>query len=115
MKPVLLSARDTIDRSVRDPDGDVVGRLRDLTIDLSTGQVAYAIVAWQSAVDEDAPHYAIPWSSVQQSTAEGDLVVELSGESLRNACRVDLLGRREETRHQWQHDVFDYYRCRPLD
>lgn len=115
MKPVLLSARHAIDQSVRGPDGDAVGKLQDLTIDLSTGQVTYAIIAWQSEAAEEAPHYAIPWSSVRQSNGEGELVLDLSAASLRNACRVDVLDTHDKPQHHWQHDVFDYYRCQPLD
>lgn len=115
MKPVLLSARRAIQRVVRDPGGGPLGRLKDLAIDVSNGRTVYAIVAWKCDEKAEQQCYAIPWSSVQGCNSDGELVIRLSEETLRNAREVEDPATPTFPPHHWEQDIFDYYRCRPAE
>lgn len=69
----LMRATDLIGRNVRFADGSEAGDLRDLMIDLPTGKVEYALVAYEPVIGD--PPVGIPLARMQIPAGDGPIVL----------------------------------------
>lgn len=81
---------DLSDHDIVTPDGEDIGDVDDLIVDMSEGQVAYATVDVGEFLDLDDPNQvAIPWSIISFETQDDNFVVETDAATLEGAPTVD--------------------------
>lgn len=95
--------------AVVNAQGEELGELQDLIIDLSNGQVLYGIVNVGGFLGIGENSVAIPWQQVQLDEAEERLVVDVETETLENAPTLDLEGWEAPTDPDWDADIRQFW------
>ena len=89
MQPLVLSASSLIGDDVRNPEGEDLGKLEEIMIDVDTGQVGYAVVSFGGFLGMGDKLFAVPWRTLRIDTDEHELVLDLPREVLENAPGMD--------------------------
>jgi sporulation protein YlmC with PRC-barrel domain len=80
----LHAAERMIGQNVESPQGQNLGRVRELVMDAETGQVGYAVISAQdvTGIQRD---YLVPWAALQFDHRAETFVLDISPEELREA------------------------------
>jgi sporulation protein YlmC with PRC-barrel domain len=80
-----LSATTLIGDPVRTPDGDDLGKIEDLMIDLDTGCIVYAVLSFGGFLGLGDKLFAIPWSALTVDLEEKCFRLDVDKETLQEA------------------------------
>lgn len=84
--PTVLSAEAMKGRHVLDREGEDLGKIQEVMIDLSAGRVAYAVMSFGGFLGIGARMVAIPWGVLHPSNRKTDeYVADLSKDLLKEA------------------------------
>jgi hypothetical protein len=83
----ITSAEGLIGRRVETRDGEDLGRVQDLAIDLPSGRVGYVLIAVGSFLIEDSLIAVEPAALRETADTDGTLVLEADAAALRTARR----------------------------
>lgn len=70
-------------------DGDHIGKIEDIMIDLQDGMIAYAVITHGGILGIGSKQFAIPWQALSLSTHEDAFVLDIPKETLDNAESLD--------------------------
>jgi hypothetical protein len=96
-----------VGRDVLGPSNNVLGKIRDLVIDLDTGRVEYVVIS-PGGFFGFGHRYPVPWQALRMQTPGGQFTLNLTEKQLRNAPRGENLANREEARR-----IFEFYGVSP--
>lgn len=113
MRPLSLSASTLTGDNVRNPDGDKLGELEEIVIDLDTGRVNYAVLSSGGFLGMGDKLFAIPWDLLTVDTENHEIVLDLSKEALENAPGFDKDNWPDVHDRSWVRDVYRYYGREP--
>lgn len=113
MKPQSLSASTITGDDVRNLDGDKLGHIEELVIDLDSGRVNYAVLSSGGFLGVGDKLFAIPWDLLTIDTDNKDVVLDLSKETLENAPGFDKDNWPDVHDRSWVGDVYRYYGREP--
>ena len=83
----ILSADALIGDKVFDNTGEILGTLENIMLDVDTGQMAYAVIAfavWPEASDQ---YFAIPWHLLKLEPVRKQLILDVDLAVLQTAPR----------------------------
>lgn len=89
MTASLLGARDLKGDKVTNPQGENLGEIREIMIDVAAGRVAYAVISFGGFLGIGERSVAVPWDALRLSTRERELLTDLSKERLKRAPRFN--------------------------
>jgi len=107
--PTSLSASTITGDKVRNPDGDNLGHLEEIVIDLETGRVSYAVLASGGFLGTGDKFFAIPWDMLAIDTENKEVVLDVSKETLENAPGFDKENWPDMHDRAWLADAYRYY------
>jgi sporulation protein YlmC with PRC-barrel domain len=81
----LLSSTTIVGTTVKNPQGEELGRIQDLMIDPQNGRVVQALVAFGGMLGLNEKHVAIPWEAFKVGLGQEELIVEMEKEQLQRA------------------------------
>lgn len=113
MQPKSLSASTLAGDKVRNLDGDKLGHLEEIVIDLDTGRVDYAVLSSGGFLGRGDKLFAIPWDLITVDTDNHEIVLDLSKETLENAPGFDKDNWPDVHDRGWVGDVYRYYGTHP--
>jgi sporulation protein YlmC with PRC-barrel domain len=113
MQPTALSASTITGDKVRNADGDDLGHLEEIVIDLEGGRVSYAVLASGGFLGLGDKFFAIPWDLLTVDTDNKELVLDVSKETIQNAPGFDKDNWPDTTDRSWIVDVYRYYGREP--
>ena len=113
MRPIALSASTLTGDKVRNADGDDLGHLEEIVIDLEGGRVSYAVLAGGGFLGMGDKFFAVPWDLLTVDTDNKEIVADISKESLKNAPGFDKDNWPETHDRTWVTDVYRYYGREP--
>lgn len=110
----LTQANEWIDKAIVDEQGEQVGELRDLAIDVTNGRVAYAIISLEHAeevADRDLgdEHYAVPWEAFEPAHEEEALTLRVDLEQFDPEHSFAEGEQPEMTDEQWAQQTHQQY------
>lgn len=105
MTPGMLSTSTLSGDQIVDRDGDKLGTLKDLMIDLSDGHVAYAVLARGGFGGMGEKLFAVPWKMLEVDGENRRLVVNISGDVLDDSLGFDPDNWPSFTDEDWRADV----------
>ncbi len=73
-----LSATTLIGDDVDNPQGDSLGDLKDIMLDVSTGKVAYAVLSFGGVLGMGDKLFAVPWNSLSVDHENKKLILNVS-------------------------------------
>jgi sporulation protein YlmC with PRC-barrel domain len=96
-----------IGRAVKDQHGNDVGRIEELVLEATTGEVAYAVLGSGGFLGLGEKLRAIPWYALQQPAAK-TFQLDMTAEQLKSAPSFDRNDWPEMDRH-WVDAIHAYY------
>jgi sporulation protein YlmC with PRC-barrel domain len=78
---------------VRNAAGESLGTIKEIAINLVSGQVAYAVLSFGGVLGIGAKLFTIPWDAVRIDEAEHEFVLDMERQTLEDAPGLD--------RHNW--------------
>ncbi len=85
----VLSASTLIGDTIRNRQGEELGSLEEIMIDLNSGRVAYAVLSFGGFLGLGDKYFAIPWQALFVDTEKEEIVLDISKEKLENAPGFD--------------------------
>ncbi|MDX1547351.1 MAG: PRC-barrel domain-containing protein [Rhodothermales bacterium] len=87
--PNLLSSTSLTGTDVRNPQGEDLGEIKDLMIDLDDGHIAYAVLSFGGFLGIGDKYFALPWDMLTVDTKNECFVVNITKEQLDDAPGFD--------------------------
>jgi len=112
-QPSALSATTLIGDKVRNRDGDKLGHLEEIVLDLDGGRVSYAVLASGGFLGLGDKFFAVPWDLISVDSESHEVVVDIAKEALENAPGFDKDNWPDINDRTWVVDVYRYYGSEP--
>lgn len=107
---LVLSASTLSGDSVRNAADENLGDIKDLMIDVDTGNVAYAVLSFGGWLGMGDKLFAIPWSAFTVDTANHCLILNVPKERFKDAPGFDKDNWPNFADPQIATRISDYYR-----
>ncbi|MGE5469585.1 MAG: PRC-barrel domain-containing protein [Bacteroidota bacterium] len=105
-----IMAADTLEGdSVVNPEGDDLGKIKEIMIDVASGQVAYAVLSSGGLLGIGDKLFAIPWSALTLDASRKCFVLDVSKERLNEAPGFDKDHWPSMADHTWASQIHAYY------
>lgn len=113
--PRVLSAANIIGNKVVNSEGDQLGNIRDLMLDLDDAQVAYAVVSFGRFLDLGDKLFAMPLEALSFRVEDHTVILDVDKELLRNAPGFDMDHWTDHAQDEagWLLDIYAYYGYSP--
>jgi sporulation protein YlmC with PRC-barrel domain len=111
--PRVLSAGTISSDSVKNPQGENLGSIKDLMIEIDSGQVAYAVLDFGSFLGIGGKFFAVPWQALRLLPDEHCFELDVSKEQLEDAHGFDPDHWPDMTDRSWQTSVHEVYGQQP--
>jgi sporulation protein YlmC with PRC-barrel domain len=85
----ILSASSVSNDKVKNSQGEDLGKVEELMIDLDSGRVAYAVLSFGGGFMHGGKYFAIPWGSLAVDQEAKHLVLNVTREMLESADGFD--------------------------
>lgn len=85
----VLSASTLASDKVKNLEGEDLGKIEDLMIDLESGRLAYAVLSFGSGFMHSGKLFAIPWASLEVDQADKKVILKVPRELLESAEGFD--------------------------
>jgi len=107
--PEVLSAGTLIGDNVRNNEGEDLGKLEEIMIDLDEGRVAYAVLSFGGFLGMGNKLFAIPWEALTVDTENEEIVLNVQKDVLEDAPGFDKDNWPDTTNRNWLVEVYTYY------
>jgi sporulation protein YlmC with PRC-barrel domain len=113
--PRILSATTMIGDKVVNTEGEQLGTIRDLVIDLDDAQVAYAVLSFGGFLGLGDKLFAIPLEALTFGSEAHTAILDVDREVLKNAPGFDKGHLPENAQYEagWLLDIYEYYGYSP--
>ncbi|HEX6385615.1 MAG TPA: PRC-barrel domain-containing protein [Anaerolineae bacterium] len=94
---------------VENAQGENLGHLEEVMLDLDTGRVAYAVLSFGGILGIGDKLFAVPWDALRIDTREERIILNVDKERLENAPGFDKDDWPETADPSWLNRVYSYY------
>jgi sporulation protein YlmC with PRC-barrel domain len=108
-EPVLLRSRTLFDYRVKSPQGEDLGKIEEVMIDMEVGRVAYAILSFGGFLGLGNKWVPVPWDAVALRPDEKVLILNIAPEKLQKAPNFEGTTLPELANRQWGAVIHTYY------
>jgi len=112
--PALMGADTLIGESVVNGAEDDLGDIKDIMLDMQTGQVAYAVLSFGGFLGMGDKLFAVPWQALHLDTVNKRFVLDIEKERLRNAPGFDKDAWPDMADAQWAQHIHSFYGTDPM-
>jgi hypothetical protein len=105
----LLYASAAIDDRVRNPAGEPLGQVKEFAIDLETGRIAYAVLAFGGLLGVGRKLFAIPWQALTLDEDRNEFILDVDREMLEDAPGFDRDEWPATPDREFVEQVYSYY------
>jgi len=110
--PDFLSASTIKGDKVVNREGEDLGKIEELMIDLHDGRIGYAVLSFGGFLGLGDKLFAIPWQAFKLRTHEHAFLLDIPKETLEKAEGFDK-DNWPVTSHEWLSTVYGYYGYQP--
>jgi sporulation protein YlmC with PRC-barrel domain len=111
--PDVMAASTLEGNKVYTTDGDDVGKIKEIMLDVGSGRVAYAVLSSGGLLGIGDKLLAIPWSALTLDTERKCFLLSVSSEMVRNAPGFDKDHWPSMADPQWAGPLHEYYGSTP--
>ena len=111
--PEIMSADTLEGNDVRNPQGEDLGKIEHIMIDVLNGRVAYAVLSFGGVFGIGDKLFAIPWTALQLDTDNKCFVLSTSKDRLKQAEGFDKDHWPSMADQRWATGVHQFYSARP--
>ena len=112
-EPQVLSATTIIGDKVINPQGEHLGEIKELMIDLDLGRVAYAVLSFGGVMGLGEKLFAIPFQALQLRPDRHEFVLNVDKEKLKKAPGFDKNNWPSTADRTWGAQIHKYYGYEP--
>jgi sporulation protein YlmC with PRC-barrel domain len=87
--PQLMGADTLIGNDVYNHDEEDIGDIKEIMLDVATGEISYAVLSFGSFLGLGEKLFAVPWSALKLDTENKRFLLNVSKERLQNAPGFD--------------------------
>lgn len=115
----VLTAKTILGTRVRNSQGEDLGTIEDLAMDVDSGRMAYAVLSFGGFLGLGDKLFAIPMDALQLSVQAGALtadrvfVLNIDKDRLRDAPGFDKNDWPNMADRSWGAEIYNYYGYRP--
>ena len=109
----VLSANTLIGEPVKNPEGEDLGRIKELMIDTGSGRIAYAVLSFGGFLGFGDKLFAIPWDKLQIDPQDECFVLHVSKKTLESADGFDPDNWPDMTDQTWAHRTHLHFGVTP--
>jgi sporulation protein YlmC with PRC-barrel domain len=113
MNPATLSASTISGDPVVNRQGEDLGKIEDLVLDVDSGRVAYAVLSFGGFLGMGNKLFAMPWQSLELDADNHRFILDVSKERLENAPGFDKDHWPNMADRKWGATVHEYYGHQP--
>jgi sporulation protein YlmC with PRC-barrel domain len=107
--PALMGADTLIGNDVYNPDGESLGDIKELMIDMASGQVAYAVMSFGGFMGMGDKLFAVPWAALKLDTAHKRFTLGVPKTVLKDAPGFDKAHWPSMADKDWAGSVHQFY------
>lgn len=109
MKPHALPATDLTGTKVQNLQGENIGKIQDLMIDLDSGHILYTVLSFGGFMGIGDDYFAIPMEALVFSDHDDVIKLDIDKETLKNAPGFDKDNWPEQPKDEFVSSVYEYY------
>ncbi|WP_292731846.1 PRC-barrel domain-containing protein [Methanoculleus sp.] len=109
----IVRGKDLADYSVRNPQGEDLGTIKDIAIDTSEGCIAYAALSFGGFMGLGDKLFAIPWEALRYNATDDSFVLDVPKERLDNAPGFDKDNWPMTAEREWLTSMYSHYGYAP--
>ncbi|QYF92094.1 PRC-barrel domain-containing protein [Massilia sp. PAMC28688] len=107
--PALMGADTLIGDNVVNAQDENLGDIKEIMLDMRTGQVAYAVLAFGGFLGLGEKLFAVPWQALQLDTVNKRFVLNVDKDRLQNAPGFDPDAWPDMSDMGWSSQVHAFY------
>jgi hypothetical protein len=111
--PALMGADTLLGDSVVNGADENLGDIKEIMLDMSTGQVAYAVLAFGGFLGMGEKLFAVPWQALHLDTANHRFVLNVDKARLKNAPGFDKDAWPDMSDVTWASQIHTFYGTDP--
>lgn len=110
-----LSASTLIGDSVKNTEGEDLGKIEEIMIDVDHGRIAYAVLSFGGFLGIGNKLFAVPWGTMTLDVEDEAFVVDIDKETLEEAPGFDKDNWPSAVQqdHTWLLGVYEFYHRQP--
>jgi len=106
----IYAASKLVSDSVRNTEGQALGRIEELMIDLESGAIAYAVLSFGGVFGIGDKLFAIPWESLELDPDKREFILDIERERLQAAPGFDKSNWPDFANDQFSSELYEYYK-----
>ncbi|WP_082585870.1 PRC-barrel domain-containing protein [Hydrogenophaga sp. Root209] len=111
--PRLMGASTLIGNDVFNDRDEDLGEIREIMLDMHTGQVDYAVLSFGGFLGVGEKLFAVPWAALELDTTSRCFVLRVSKARLESAPGFDKQHWPDMADPEWEKDVHEFYGTQP--
>jgi hypothetical protein len=111
--PSLMGADTLIGDSVVNGADESLGDIKEIMLDMHSGQVAYAVLAFGGFLGMGEKLFAVPWQALHLDTVNKRFVLNIDKERLKNAPGFNTDAWPDMSDVQWSNQIHTFYGTDP--
>ena len=111
--PALMGADTLIGDSVVNGQDEDLGDIKEIMLDMRSGQVAYAVLAFGGFLGMGEKLFAVPWQALQLDTINKRFVLDVDKQRLQNAPGFDPDAWPDMSDLGWSQQIHSFYGTDP--
>ncbi|MCS0581466.1 PRC-barrel domain-containing protein [Massilia pinisoli] len=111
--PALMGADTLIGDSVVNAADEDLGDIKEIMLDMQTGQVAYAVLSFGGFLGMGDKLFAVPWQALHLDTVNKRFVLDIDKNQMQNAPGFDKNAWPDLADAQWAQHIHSFYGTDP--
>ena len=113
--PQLMGADTLIGNDVYNLDEEDIGDIKEIMLDVATGNIAYAVLSFGSFLGMGEKLFAVPWSALKLDADNKRFILNIEKTRLQNAPGFDKSNWPNLADRTWANDIHSYYGIKPYN
>jgi hypothetical protein len=113
--PQLMGAHTLIGDDVYNHKDEDLGDIKEIMLDVDSGRIAYAVLAFGGFLGIAEKLFAVPWSALKLDTANKRFLLNVDKERLKSAPGFDKGNWPNMADPAWQNTINAYYGTTPYE
>ncbi len=111
--PYLMGADTLIGNDVYNKDGEDLGDIKEIMLDMHSGRVRYAVLSFGGFMGLGEKLFAVPWDALTLDTENKRFVLGVNRDQLNTAPGFDKKNWPDMADAEWEKGIHAYYGTQP--